>query len=54
MVKGMVIDPATQPFAGSIAWAKCWRFNGGMSDPTPGNDPNAAYDVAPTQGWPHW
>ena len=19
----------------------------------PGNDPNAAYDVVPTQGWPH-
>ena len=27
MVEGIVIDPATQPFAGSIAWAKGWRFN---------------------------
>ena len=24
-----------------------------MSDPIPGNDPNAAYDVVPTQGWSH-
>jgi hypothetical protein len=22
-----------------------------MSDPIPGNDPNAAYDVVPAQGW---
>ena len=25
---------------------------GAMSDPIPGNDPNAAYDVVPTQHWP--
>jgi len=24
-----------------------------MSDLIPGNDPNAAYDVVPTQGWLH-
>jgi hypothetical protein len=24
----------------------------GMSDPIPGNDPNVAYGVIPTQGWP--
>jgi hypothetical protein len=35
--------PAIRPIA--------WRFNGGMSDPIPGNDPSAAYDVVPTQGW---
>jgi hypothetical protein len=23
-----------------------------MSDPIPGNDPNAAYNVVPKQGWP--
>jgi hypothetical protein len=25
----------------------------GMSDLIPGNDPNAAYDVIPTHGWPY-
>jgi hypothetical protein len=29
------------------------RFNGGMSDPIPGNDSSAAYDVIPSQDWPH-
>jgi hypothetical protein len=24
-----------------------------MSNPIPGNEPNAAHDVVPTQGWPH-
>jgi hypothetical protein len=24
-----------------------------MPDPIPGNDPNAAYDVIPSQDWPH-
>jgi hypothetical protein len=24
-----------------------------MSDPIPGNDPNAAYDVVPSQDWLH-
>jgi hypothetical protein len=24
-----------------------------MSDQIPGTDPNAAYDVIPTDGWPH-
>lgn len=24
-----------------------------MSNPILGNDPNAAHDVVPTQGWPH-
>jgi hypothetical protein len=27
MVEDIVIDPATQPFAGSVARAKGWRFN---------------------------
>ena len=25
----------------------------GVSDPIPGNDPNAAYEVTPSEGWPH-
>jgi hypothetical protein len=35
-----------------IAWPGRQRFNGGMSDPMPGNDPNAAYDVVPSERWP--
>jgi hypothetical protein len=40
-----------QPLAASLRArsAESW----GMSDPIPGNDPNAAYDVVPSQDWLH-
>jgi hypothetical protein len=39
---------------GLLRGPRAGRFNDGMSDPIPGNDPNAAYEVVATQGWPHW
>ena|ERR1700724_3057828 len=58
---------AGKPYRNGRVWGGLWAalfvanhclvpaaaFQWGMSDPIPGNDPNAAYDVVPTQGWPH-
>jgi hypothetical protein len=37
--------------SGLCSW-RCCRKGVRTSDPILGNDPNAAYDVVPTQGWP--
>jgi hypothetical protein len=39
--------PAIRP----IAWPGRQRFNGGVSDPIPRNDSNAAYDLVASQDW---
>jgi hypothetical protein len=45
---GAVAAGRRHPAFGRAILAKGVR----MSDPILGNDPNAAYDVVPTQGWP--